>query len=144
MKNTLPQLLSVRSRRSLALFAAMAALSVSYAAPFEKPDSSFTGTVRATTTLIEPGTEVEIAGQAFNVGGGPTRTLSLLELVGIIEDRIGGRIPLRYADWRPGDQTVYVSDVSKARDVLGWAPEVGVKAGVGKLIDWVDANRALF
>ena len=84
------------------------------------------------------------AGQAFNVGGGPRNVISLLELVGLLE-QYGGR-PLSYSfdDWRPGDQRAFVCDISKADAVLGWRPRVGPAAGIRTLYDWVVANRALF
>ena len=80
----------------------------------------------------------KIAGQAFNVGGGPDQILSLLDLVGILERRLERRIPLKWQDWRPGDQRVYVSDIRKLDNVLGWRPQIGVEEGVAELVDWVE------
>jgi CDP-paratose 2-epimerase len=84
------------------------------------------------------------SGQVFNLGGGPENTLSLLELVQQL-DRLTGR-PLRpaFADWRPGDQPVFIADVSGAAEALGWRPRTGVAEGVQKLAAWVQENRALF
>jgi CDP-paratose 2-epimerase len=82
-----------------------------------------------------------IAGEAFNVGGGPGEVLSLIELVHMLEARLGRKIPLRFEDWRPGDQRVYISDIRKLEKVLDWTPEVGVGAGVSQLVDWVQQNR---
>jgi len=86
----------------------------------------------------------QASGQVFNLGGGPDNTLSLLELVGHL-DRLTGR-PLRpsFAGWRPGDQPVFVADVSRASEGLGWRPRTGVTEGVEKLAAWVQENRALF
>ncbi len=79
----------------------------------------------------------------YNMGGGRENTISILELVGMIEKWSGRDFELAYSDWRPGDQKVYVSDIAKARKELDWKPEVGVEAGVRKVYDWVGANRAL-
>jgi len=86
----------------------------------------------------------QAGGQVFNLGGGPGNTLSLLELVDQL-GRLTGR-PLRpaFADWRPGDQPIFVADVSRAADALGWRPTTGVTEGVQKLAGWVQENRALF
>jgi CDP-paratose 2-epimerase len=84
------------------------------------------------------------AQQAFNVGGGPGHTLSLLELVGMLETRLGRAIPLKFDDWRPGDQQVYISDIRKIGAALGWEPKVDVGKGIARLFDWVDANRDVF
>ena len=48
-----------------------------------------------------------------------------------------------FADWRPGDQHVYVSNVDKARTWLDWEPTVGVKDGVERLYRWVEQNSTL-
>jgi CDP-paratose 2-epimerase len=85
-----------------------------------------------------------IAGQAFNVGGGPRSVLSLVDLVGFLERRLGRKIPLKWSDWRPGDQRVYVSDIRKLDTMLGWKPEIDATTGVNQLIDWVAQNRAAF
>jgi CDP-paratose 2-epimerase len=87
----------------------------------------------------------EAAGEVYNVGGGPEFTLSIWAEFGpLLEELLGRPIPVAYADWRPGDQHVYVSDIGKARRELGWKPQVGVKEGIARLHDWVTENRALF
>jgi CDP-paratose 2-epimerase len=52
-------------------------------------------------------------GEAFNIGGGPDCSLSLIELVDYIAELLGERPLLRFAPWRVGDQRYYVSDTSK-------------------------------
>lgn len=85
------------------------------------------------------------AGQVYNVGGGPARTMSVWQEFGPLLERLAG-CPVRvsYADWRPGDQQVYVSDIRKAEAELGWRPRVGVEQGIRQLYEWVVANRDLF
>lgn len=82
----------------------------------------------------------KVAGQAFNIGGGPANTLSLLELIALLEETLKIRIPLKFADWRPGDQKVFVCDVDKALDRFGWQPRIGSDEGVRRLIAWVSSN----
>jgi CDP-paratose 2-epimerase len=84
------------------------------------------------------------SGQAFNIGGGPTNTLSLLELIAQLERKLGEKIPLKWSDWRPGDQPVFVCDVAKAEKLIGWRPAIGVREGVDELIAWTQGNRGLF
>ena len=86
----------------------------------------------------------KVAQQAFNIGGGPDQILSLLDLIGMLEKRLGRKIPLRWDEWRPGDQQVFVSDIRKLDAALGWKPEIGVRDGVSRLIDWVAQNRSAF
>jgi CDP-paratose 2-epimerase len=84
------------------------------------------------------------AGQAFNVGGGPSNALSLRELVTILEAARGSPLPISWADWRIGDQRVFVSDIRKAARVLGWSPRIPMTDGIEQLSSWVRENRSLF
>ncbi len=79
-------------------------------------------------------------GGAFNLGGGHDNTLSLLELLDLIEQFTGKRTDIKYSDWRHGDQRVYISDIMKLKEYTGWEPEVSVHDGVKKLIDWTAGN----
>lgn len=83
-------------------------------------------------------------GKAYNIGGGPGNVLSLLELVAYIEKRQGGKLPHGYSDWRPGDQKVFVSDIRRAQNELGWSPKIGCQRGLELLYDWISENKTLF
>ena len=84
------------------------------------------------------------AGQVYNIGGGPSNVMSLLDLLSHLEGRLGRTIPYARAAWRPGDQRVFISDVRKAERDFGWAPRVGWQTGLDRLYEWVEANAALF
>ena len=85
------------------------------------------------------------AGEIFNIGGGPSKTVSVWREFGpMLERQAGSALSVTFGDWRPGDQPVYVSDIRKAERVLGWRPKVSVEEGVGRLWRWVDANTTLF
>jgi len=78
-----------------------------------------------------------IAGRAFNVGGGPSNTLSLLELVERIE-LLHKRAPrVTFSDWRLADQRYYVSDPRALGEATGWRPMVGVGEGLRRLDEWL-------
>jgi CDP-paratose 2-epimerase len=78
-----------------------------------------------------------LAGQAFNLGGGPQNTLSLRELLGLIGE-IAGRPPrVDFGDWRPGDQPWYVSDTSAFSAASGWRAQVEVRDGLQRLAAWL-------
>lgn len=83
-------------------------------------------------------------GRAYNIGGGTQNTLSLLELVNLLEEQFGSQLRYGFDDWRPGDQLVYISDLQQAAADFGWTPKVSVVEGVVNLVDWLAANRALF
>ncbi|QJD96832.1 NAD-dependent epimerase/dehydratase family protein [Mucilaginibacter robiniae] len=82
-----------------------------------------------------------LTGQAFNIGGGVENTVSLLELIKIIEDLHGEPIDVDFGDWRPGDQRYYVSDIKKFMQEGHWAPEVSAYQGVEKLYHWLAEFR---
>lgn len=82
--------------------------------------------------------------EVFNIGGGAENTLSLLELLDLLEKLIGKRAEASYENWRPSDQKVYVSDISKVTRELGWKPKVDVKTGIAKLAEWIEENRGFY
>ena len=99
--------------------------------------------VRAYDTAVAK--KDEVAGQVFNIGGGPKQTISIWQECGpIMESLLGQEIPVSYAEARPGDQKVYISDIRKAKKVLGWTPEIGIRAGIEDFVNWVRSNRNLF
>ena len=71
-----------------------------------------------------------VSGEAFNIGGGMANSLSLLELLALLEAELD--VALRYTRLpvRASDQKVFVADISKARRLLGWAPCVSKEDGV--------------
>ena len=77
------------------------------------------------------------SGEAFNIGGGPANTISLLELLDLIAELLGERPAYTIEPWRPADQRYYVSDTSKFQELSGWAPRVGVRDGVTRLAAWL-------
>jgi CDP-paratose 2-epimerase len=74
-----------------------------------------------------------LAGEAFNVGGGPANVLSLHGLLRRLAELHGELPPVQSRDWRPSDQRYYASDISRIREATGWAPRVGIDAGVPRL-----------
>jgi CDP-paratose 2-epimerase len=75
-----------------------------------------------------------------NVGGGPASTLTLLGLIDRLEALTGRPISRTFGDWRAGDQRIYVSDIRKAEQELGWAPQIGVDEGIRSLVGWLEAQ----
>lgn len=85
------------------------------------------------------------AGQVYNVGGGKMNTIAIwTEFAPYLETLTGRKISIQRAGWRPGDQRIFVSDIRKAENELGWKPAFGVEEGIRRLHQWVTENRALF
>jgi CDP-paratose 2-epimerase len=85
-----------------------------------------------------------ISGKVYNIGGGPTNLLSLLELLDALAKRKGKAIAFSKSDWRPGDQKTFVADIRRAQSDFDWSPQVSVTDGVDRLSKWVRENAALF
>jgi CDP-paratose 2-epimerase len=85
-----------------------------------------------------------ISGQVFNIGGGPENTQSIRKLLATLGSITGKAIETELQPWRPGDQRVYISDISKAQQSLNWTPQISVTAGIHKLYSWVTENLPLF
>jgi CDP-paratose 2-epimerase len=86
------------------------------------------------------------SGQVYNIGGGPDNTLSVwLEFKQLLSELTGRQVEAaEYRDWRPGDQPVYISDISSAKRDFGWEPEVDASGGIERLYRWVENNKELF
>ncbi len=83
------------------------------------------------------------AGRVYNAGGGPGNTLSLLDLLSFLRQQ-DSPVSHEFAEWRPGDQRVYISDISRAQSELGWKPATSVEMGLMQLHQWVARNSHLF
>jgi len=79
----------------------------------------------------------QLAGQAFNIGGGPSRSVSLLELLVRFVALTGRPAQLRFEPWRTADQRYYVSDLRRFQERTGWEPRVGVDEGLLRLARWL-------
>jgi CDP-paratose 2-epimerase len=82
-----------------------------------------------------------LSGRAFNMGGGPANAISLLDLLGRIEELHGTRPGTAFDGWRTGDQRYYVSDTGAFQRETGWQARVGAADGVARLYDWLIARR---
>jgi len=72
----------------------------------------------------------------FNIGGGPENTMSLVELLVLLERMTGKAPKIKHSEWRVADQKVYVSNINKVSKALGWSPTVAPEQGLQKLVEW--------
>jgi len=61
------------------------------------------------------------AGQIYNLGGGPQRSISVIEMLGAITREVGVDPVLEYSCTRPGDQPLYISNTSVFSRHTGWS-----------------------
>jgi CDP-paratose 2-epimerase len=79
----------------------------------------------------------QLAGRPFNIGGGTQSTLSLLELIALLNERYELQARTQFAPWRGGDQRYYVTDTSRFSAATGWRPRTSPREGVDRLNDWL-------
>jgi nucleoside-diphosphate-sugar epimerase len=79
------------------------------------------------------------SGEAFNVGAGG-RT-SLLEIHEHLSNIIG-RLPLMYAERRPGDVDSTWSRIKKMEHAFGWTPKTAIYEGLLKTVVYYRSQRA--
>ena len=85
-----------------------------------------------------------VSGEVLNIGGGSRNTLSPLELLELLTRLLGRAPAVHFEAVRPGDQRVYVSDIRKSQQLLGWKPRTRPEDGVSVLYRWIRANAAVF
>ena len=85
----------------------------------------------------------DAAGQVFNLASGERLTVSeVAHRMGVVLDRpyIGATISGKY---RPGDIRHCVADISRARRVLGYEPEVTLDEGLQELAEWLRSQATV-
>jgi CDP-paratose 2-epimerase len=84
----------------------------------------------------------QTAGQIYNVGGGSKNSVSLLEVISMIEEITGNRVRYSLHKARPGDQLFYVTDFSKLTRHTGWQPRISVSQNIEMIWKWWREQRA--
>lgn len=77
-------------------------------------------------------------GEAMNIGTG--RGTSVNEIFRALQDATGDTTPPAFGPPRPGDVRQIWLDSSRARDILGWEPQVSLEEGIRQTVDWFRAN----
>ena len=72
----------------------------------------------------------EALNQIYNIACGDRTTLN--DMVGILEDASGKSLDVNYGPERPGDVKHSLADISKAKDLLRYNPEVMFNEGIEK------------
>jgi len=78
-----------------------------------------------------------ITGNAFNIGGGINNSSSILELFSFLESELDIRMTYKQLPPRESDQRVFVADIRKAEELIGWKPLISKAEGIRNMIEWV-------
>lgn len=83
----------------------------------------------------------DASGLALNVGGGREPT-SVNQLLSIIAELTGSQPEPVHTDPRPGDVRLTDADVSLARRAIGYEPQVDIREGLRRSVDWFTHHYA--
>lgn len=89
---------------------------------------------RGTIAALKP-----LGYEIINLGGHEVVTIN--GLVDLVEDLTGKKADVQYGPPNLADMFMNQADVTKAREVLGWNPQVKLREGIKNLIDWYYAER---
>lgn len=90
---------------------------------------------RGTIAALKP-----VGYEVINLGG--HEVISINDLVTLIEDLTGKKADVQYGPPNLADMFMNQADVTKAREVLGWNPQVNLRQGISNLIEWYKAERS--
>ena len=82
-------------------------------------------------------------GEIYNLGGGPERAVSVIEMLKAIEDETGIKPVLLFKDVRPGDQPLYISNTSKLSADTGWRARRSCRQTLEAIHRFWSGNREL-
>ena len=77
-------------------------------------------------------------GEIFNVGGG--NTISVIDLIRLIEKNTGELANIRYIEKQKGDVRDTLADVTKIRNIFNWSAKTDIKTGIKRYIEWYKNN----
>ena len=77
--------------------------------------------------------------ETINLGYGSPVVLN--EVIGLIEKSVGKAASIEYRERHAADPLMTWADISRARDVLGWTPAVGIEEGIRRTVAWYMDNR---
>lgn len=77
-------------------------------------------------------------GQVINIACGLAVTVN--DIIAMINEAVGKSIKPNYTDPRPGDVKHSLADISLAREIIGFEPEVSFEHGLQLAIEWYREN----
>lgn len=100
----------------------------------------FTFIKDAVAANLAAATVPEAVGEIFNIGGGSRVVLT--EVLNTMEEIIGKPIIRNHIEKAMGDARHTAADVSKARKILGYKPQVSLKEGLTQEWQWIKSLYA--
>ena len=89
---------------------------------------------RGTVQALKP-----VGYEVINLGG--HEIISINQLIKHMETLIGKKAVVKYQPAHPADMRGNSADVTKARQMLGWEPQVELEEGIKNLVSWYQQER---
>lgn len=104
---------------------------------FTYVDDAVAGIIAGADALVSR----KVVGQTINLAFGQGNTL--VDVVNIVSLAVGRKPQVTLEPTRRGEVTRYVADISKARDLLGYRPQVPLSSGLIKAVEWAKSHGSL-
>jgi CDP-paratose 2-epimerase len=79
----------------------------------------------------------KLSGNVYNIGGGKDNSISIIELINLLEEEFNHALHYSFLPWRSSDQKVFISDVKKIQDQINWKVNIKNFDGIKMMIDWL-------
>jgi CDP-paratose 2-epimerase len=84
----------------------------------------------------------EFSGRVWNVGGGRSNSLSLIEATDRLEGLLNKKMITSYSDHvRKGDMVIYITDNTEVCRDFNWAPKITLDDGLERIVAWIRDHR---
>lgn len=90
---------------------------------------------RGTIAALKP-----VGYEVMNLGGGK-QPVTLNLIISKLEEMLGKKARIEYREFHKADIKSTWADISKADQLLGWRPQVGLDEGLQACVDWYEKNR---
>ena len=78
--------------------------------------------------------------EIINLGGGKN-PISLKEIISKIENLLGKKAKIQYLEPNKADMKETWADITKAKNILGWEPEIDINEGLKRTVEWYLQNK---
>ena len=83
---------------------------------------------------------LDVAGyETINLGYGSP--VALNRVIRLIEEAVGKAASIEHQERHAADPMMTWADINRARNVLGWTPDVGIEEGIRRTVEWYMDNR---
>ncbi|MCF7809501.1 GDP-mannose 4,6-dehydratase [bacterium] len=89
--------------------------------------------------ILEAGLSENTLGETINIGYG--EEFAIKDLAKIVAETVGKpEAPIEHIEPRPGDVLRLYSDITKARELIGFSPRINMREGLKRLLEWYQAQ----